>query len=955
MATSSSTLILDSTSNVTVNKNKNISIYHLNRSIERALDEANHTGELNLNGRTLREFPNYKCDLSDTVFADLSRNRFIEFPRILCSFFSLERLNLYHNVIKSIPEQIVQIHMLHTLDLSRNQLAYIPPALCKLPNLEVLIINNNKLVSLPEEIGQLERLIELDVSSNDITQLPYQIGALSTLRTLNIRRNMIIELPTELCVLKLIHFDCSYNRIARLPLNLREMNSLIELNVEHNPLEMPPASICTLGLLHIMRFLLIEAMKEEKRRGILTEHEINEKYKNSFPYQTSKNLQCGIRMGKTVVPSDSGYLTTEGSEKTIGDDDSILSMSNEHTLRSEPTLMLTLADEFSKELARQKAEYERKKYQAQQLKRHLLQQLGETESQRTKAREVARRLHDEKLAKMEKQREDARRKMENSKNMQLFNFSSKDDYQKSRPWLTSNKTILTRQLSTNESAIPNQILNEPILINSINDKNIGDNSYQRSISIENATIDEYLKRSNRAVSVEPNLISGGNDIKHFYKQKTLPNGSTIQYDSTIITNRQFTLSSDTMDQSTTSSQSLMSSPSNDYTRTDISDKSLSPQHNRLTKLRYFDDRQINPTVGNVPGFHMQPRMTSITNGQYQQSPLDNPGVNPAFTIRRHLLQAKEDYIQIEQMKKTIEERVKVALPDDITYALSDGVVLCHFINQIRPRAVQSIHVPSQAVPKLSLAKCRRNVENFIEASRRLGVPEVDLCTPQDIIEEKNTVRLARHIHLLVSPESYEQTNSIMSFTHDLKLPTYDELECPVVNVSSAALRAGSFHLAKYCDLQFKEFILCRQEEQDPRKCLNEGKNVSLCAINFFHKVRESCNDTFTTFWTCLDNAREGEMSFNSCKEEQKAFELCSKNKMNLERPEPGYFSMIRMHDSKRPIPSDPFRIGSLERHPPKLDVPDPPLLSQANEYPEAKIGMKFGHRKPWMFEAKLWD
>lgn len=110
---------------------------------------------------------------------DLSRNRFIEFPRVLCAFFSLERLNLYHNAIKSIPEQIVQIHMLKILDLrfaqrrtpaaipsssrlfSRNQLSYIPPALCKLPNLEVLIISNNKLVSLPEEIGQLDRLIEL--------------------------------------------------------------------------------------------------------------------------------------------------------------------------------------------------------------------------------------------------------------------------------------------------------------------------------------------------------------------------------------------------------------------------------------------------------------------------------------------------------------------------------------------------------------------------------------------------------------------------------------------------------------------------------------------------------------------------------------------------------------------------------------------------------------------------
>jgi len=32
-----------------------------------------------------------------------------------------------------------------------------------------------------------------------------------------------------------------------------------------------------------------------------------------------RHLQCGTRMRKTVVPSDSGYLTTEGSEKTIGD------------------------------------------------------------------------------------------------------------------------------------------------------------------------------------------------------------------------------------------------------------------------------------------------------------------------------------------------------------------------------------------------------------------------------------------------------------------------------------------------------------------------------------------------------------------------------------------------------------------------------------------------------------
>ena len=51
--------------------NKNTSIQQLNRSIERALDEAIYTGELNLSARTLREFPNNKCDLSDTIAAGL--------------------------------------------------------------------------------------------------------------------------------------------------------------------------------------------------------------------------------------------------------------------------------------------------------------------------------------------------------------------------------------------------------------------------------------------------------------------------------------------------------------------------------------------------------------------------------------------------------------------------------------------------------------------------------------------------------------------------------------------------------------------------------------------------------------------------------------------------------------------------------------------------------------------
>uniref|UniRef100_A0A674PKX5 Leucine-rich repeats and calponin homology (CH) domain containing 3 n=1 Tax=Takifugu rubripes TaxID=31033 RepID=A0A674PKX5_TAKRU len=84
--------------------------------------------------------------------------------------------------------------------------------------------------------------------------------------------------------------------------------------------------------------------------------------------------------------------------------------------------------------------------------------------------------------------------------------------------------------------------------------------------------------------------------------------------------------------------------------------------------------------------------------------------------------------------QNIEARLKVSLPTDLGAALTDGVVLCHLANHVRPRSVPSIHVPSPAVPKLTMAKCRRNVENFLEACRRIGVPQDCLCSARDVLD-----------------------------------------------------------------------------------------------------------------------------------------------------------------------------------------------------------------------------
>ncbi|XP_030760737.1 leucine-rich repeat and calponin homology domain-containing protein 1-like [Sitophilus oryzae] len=115
----------------------------------------------------------------------------------------------------------------------------------------------------------------------------------------------------------------------------------------------------------------------------------------------------------------------------------------------------------------------------------------------------------------------------------------------------------------------------------------------------------------------------------------------------------------------------------------------------------------------------------------------------SFTMRREIDKAREETDLINQLRNIIETRLKMALPEDLASALTDGVVLCHLANHIKPRSVASIHVPSPAVPKLTMARCRRNVDNFIEACRKIGVDEAFLCTTLDVTEGLNGRGLSR--------------------------------------------------------------------------------------------------------------------------------------------------------------------------------------------------------------------
>jgi len=171
----------------------------------------------------------------------------------------------------------------------------------------------------------------------------------------------------------------------------------------------------------------------------------------------------------------------------------------------------------------------------------------------------------------------------------------------------------------------------------------------------------------------------------------------------------------------------------------------------------------------------------------------------------------------------------------------------------------------------------------------------------------------------------------MTATNETYLPTYEDLYVPPLNLTSSALKAGSHYFAQACDLQSKEFMLCRAEEKDPRKCLKYNKEVSKCANGFFFNVRKNCADSFTDYWKCLDNAPEGQMSYRFCRKTQQQFDACMKEKMNMDRQEVGYMSKVRLFNSDRPKPS--FKTSG--EHPTLAEIP-----KDAKNLPEAVDSLK---------------
>ncbi|XP_039569378.1 DISP complex protein LRCH3 isoform X5 [Passer montanus] len=755
------------------------------RSLDRALEEAALSGTLSLSGRKLRDYPRASAanhDLSDTTQADLSRNRLSELPAEACHFVSLETLNLYQNCIRYIPEAVSNLQSLTFLNISRNQLSTLPVHLCRLP-LKVLIASNNKLVSIPEEIGQLRQLTELDVSCNEIQTIPPQIGSLESLRDLNVRRNNLVRLPEELAELPLIRLDFSCNKITTIPVCYRNLRHLQTIMLENNPLQSPPAQICIKGKIHIFKYLNIEACKiapdlpdyDRRPMGFGSCHE--ELY-SSRPYGA---LDSGFNS------VDSGDKRWSGNEPTDEFSD----------------LPLRVAEFTKEQRLRRESQYQENRGSAVVINggvEHDLDQIDYIDSCAT-----------------EEEEEEVRQPKCQDSDSLSSQFMAYIDQRRISNESSPVKPVSVREFQRTEDTRRHLHQNRPL----------PDSPYFLSLSSHHTQVPgadaelqrRHIERTRReaqqaALQYEEERMRTKQiqreAVLDFVKQKASlspqkqsPMDSECPFpsrrsqhtdDSALLVNGFEPLSVFEIDNNTntikrrpgTRKQSLSGLNQESCATTLPSASTFSP-------VKSDDRSTISPGSPTAQTVHLSPPYPGHAAPPSYRNPSQRPesflfrtavrdgakkavassstcALSPANDsadprVRQNSKQREEELELIEQLRKNIESRLKVSLPSDLGAALTDGVVLCHLANHVRPRSVPSIHVPSPAVPKLTMAKCRRNVENFLEACRRIGVPQDNLCSPSDILQLNLSVK--RTVETLLSLGRDSEESSLVSLSVQL--------------------------------------------------------------------------------------------------------------------------------------------------------------------------------------------
>lgn len=154
---------------------------------------------------------------------DICHNYIYALPENIGYCVSLEMLNIFNNRLRTLPDNIGKCVRLHTLSADINELTTLPDSICDCFALKYLEVSKNKLISLPENMSQCVSLRWISASWNKLAFLPQSIGQCEKLEWVKVSYNQLTMLPDSIVQCKeLRRLSISKNYITTLPVNLSE-------------------------------------------------------------------------------------------------------------------------------------------------------------------------------------------------------------------------------------------------------------------------------------------------------------------------------------------------------------------------------------------------------------------------------------------------------------------------------------------------------------------------------------------------------------------------------------------------------------------------------------------------------------------------------------------------------------------------------------------------------------
>lgn len=191
--------------------------------------------------------PGVICELGHLLELDMSHNCLKNLYDDVSKLKGLKKLCLSHNKIQHLPTQIGMLKFLEELDISFNELWDLPKSLCNLTNLRTLDADHNKLNQFPCEILGLGDLEELDLSGNKFENVPADIVKLKSIKILWLSSLNISILPDSFCQLhKIESLMLDSNQLQTLPPAFTNLQRLKMLNLSSNNFEFFPETILSL-------------------------------------------------------------------------------------------------------------------------------------------------------------------------------------------------------------------------------------------------------------------------------------------------------------------------------------------------------------------------------------------------------------------------------------------------------------------------------------------------------------------------------------------------------------------------------------------------------------------------------------------------------------------------------------------------------------------------------------